>query len=189
MKKQILLSCLSLYLAPHLLCAQESNVLGIDSVSIEAGSTFRDEDKDTNMGRLGVQWSWNEPLFKNDSIVLKGYWDATVGYWHTEDSAGTHSIGDFGITPVLRLQANGSEKFVPYVELGIGAHYLTERTISQYKQFSTNFQFGDHIAAGIKFGEHDAFAIAYRLQHLSNAGIDHPNPGINFHQIRLEYNF
>jgi hypothetical protein len=189
MRKKILLSFLSLYLAPHLLCAQESNVLGIDSVSIEAGNTFDDKGKDTNMGRLGVQWNWNEPLFKNDSVVLKGYWDASVGYWHTKDSAGTHSVGDFGITPVLRLQTNGSDKFVPFVELGIGAHYLTEKTITQNKQFSTNFQFGDHVAAGIKFGERDAFAIAYRLQHLSNAGIDHPNPGINFHQIRLDYNF
>jgi hypothetical protein len=54
MKKQLLLSFLSLYLAPHLLCAQESNVLGIDSVSIEAGNTFTDKDKDTNMGRIAV---------------------------------------------------------------------------------------------------------------------------------------
>lgn len=187
MKKQILLSCLSFCLISHLSCAQESNILGIDSVSIEAGRGF--SDKDTNIGRLGVQWNWNEPLFKNDSFVLKGYWDASLGYWHTKDSAGSHSVGDFGITSVLRLQTSGSEKFVPFVELGIGAHYLTEKTINQNKEFSTNFQFGDHIAAGIKFGEHDAFAIAYRLQHLSNAGIDHPNPGINFHQIRLEYNF
>ena len=78
---------------------------------------------------------------------------------------------------------------MPYVELGIGAHYLTNETITQRRQFSTNFQFGDHIGAGVQFGEHDAFDIAYRLQHLSNAGIDHPNPGINFHQVRLQYHF
>jgi len=190
MKKQTLLALLFLLsLAPYSLFAQESNIFGIDGVSIEAGSTFTDKDKDTNMGRLGIQWNWKEPLYKNDSVILKGYWDASLGYWHTKDALGTHSVGDFGITPVLRLQSNGSEKFVPYVELGIGAHYLTEKTITQNKQFSTNFQFGDHVAAGIKFGERDAFAIAYRLQHLSNAGIESPNPGINFHQIRLEYNY
>jgi hypothetical protein len=189
MKKQILFLLFLLSLTPSLLTAQESNVLGIDSISIEAGSTFTDKDKDTNMGRLGVQWNWNESLFKNDAIDLKGYWDGSIGYWHTKDSGGSHSVGDFSITPVLRLQANTSDNFMPYVELGIGAHYLTSETITQRRQFSTNFQFGDHVGAGIQLGKHDAFDIAYRLQHLSNAGIDHPNPGINFHQIRLEYHF
>ena len=59
MKKQISLSLLFLYLASHLLCAQEGNVLGIDSVSIEAGNTFDDKGKDTNMGRFGAHWNWN----------------------------------------------------------------------------------------------------------------------------------
>jgi len=56
-------------------------------------------------------------------------------------------------------------------------------------RMSTAFQFGSHIGFGYRFGVTNSFDIGYRFQHLSNAGIKHPNSGINFHQIRLQHNF
>jgi hypothetical protein len=57
------------------------------------------------------------------------------------------------------------------------------------KRLSTAFQFGDHLGFGYRFGARSAFDLGYRYQHLSNGSIKRPNPGINFHQVRLQYHF
>jgi hypothetical protein len=54
---------------------------------------------------------------------------------------------------------------------------------------STAFQFGSHIGLGYRFGAKRSYEIGYRFQHISNAGIKKPNPGINFHQVRVQYHF
>jgi hypothetical protein len=45
------------------------------------------------------------------------------------------------------------------------------------------------VGVGVGLGEHQHYQIGYRFQHLSNASIKEPNPGINFQQIYLQYNF
>ena len=50
--------------------------------------------------------------------------------------------------------------------------------------FSTAVQFGEHVGVGWRSGH---WHFAARLQHLSNAGLDHPNPGINFVLVRAQY--
>jgi hypothetical protein len=49
------------------------------------------------------------------------------------------------------------------------------------KRFSTAFNFGDHIGIGYRTGRGEW---SLRLQHFSNAGIDTPNPGEDFVQLR-----
>ena len=55
--------------------------------------------------------------------------------------------------------------------------------------FSSNFQFGDHVAGGVRFGDKGQYDVQLRLQHLSNGGIKHPNPGINFAILGFQYHF
>ena len=93
---------------------------------------------------------------------------------------------EIGVTPVFRLQRN--EKTGAYVEAGIGAHFLSRTSIGD-KRFSTSFQFGDHFGVGYRFGAKGAYDVSYRFQHLSNGAIKHPNNGINFNQLRLQYHF
>jgi hypothetical protein len=45
------------------------------------------------------------------------------------------------------------------------------------------------VAAGVSFGDQLQWDVAARLQHFSNAGINNPNPGINFFQLRVDYHF
>jgi hypothetical protein len=54
---------------------------------------------------------------------------------------------------------------------------------------SSSFQFADLVGVGAQFGEHQNYQAGFRFQHLSNAGIRKPNPGINFSQIYVQYNF
>jgi len=50
-------------------------------------------------------------------------------------------------------------------------------------------QFADMVGVGATFGPHQNYQAGFRFQHLSNAGIEHPNPGINFSEIYVQYNF
>ena len=155
----------------------------VDGVSVVVGG-----GDGVDMGRVGVQWDWKKRWFQGANWHLGGYWDAAIGYWHRGDvRPGEHDeIVDLGLTPVFRIQPNALAG--PYVEAGIGFHVLSHTSIGD-RRMSTAFQFGDHIGVGYRFGARGAFDLGYRLQHHSNASIKRPNPGINFHQIRLQYNF
>jgi lipid A 3-O-deacylase len=156
------------------LCCMTEAVHAIDGVSVEVG---RGNDR-TNVLRVGAQWRWRKERPVDERWRLVGYWEASAGAWESDDD----SSADFAVTPVFRFERRGRQR-VPYVEAAIGFHILS-RHISRERQFSTNFQFGDHIAAGIRSGKYD---FGVRLQHLSNGGIRHPNPGINFILLRYQY--
>jgi hypothetical protein len=154
----------------------------IDGISIEGG-----RGDGTDMGRLGVQWDWNKRWFQGQNWHVGGYWDLAAGYWHRSSPPGFNDdLFDIGFTPVLRLQQNDLSG--PYVEAGIGFHLLSRTSLGD-KRFSTSFQFGDHVGAGMRFGPKGRYDLGYRFQHLSNAGIKRPNSGINFHQVRFQYHF
>ncbi len=77
----------------------------------------------------------------------------------------------------------------PFIEAGAGVRLLTHPTISDNFSMSTAFQFADVVGVGAQFGERQQYQVGYRFQHVSNAGIKEPNPGVNFHQFYVQYNF
>lgn len=157
--------------------------LAVDGVAFEAG-----RGEGVSRGRAAIQWDWKKQWFRGSTWHLGGYWDLSMGYWRDGSVAPGQNddIVDVGITPVFRIQPNALKG--PYVEAGIGAHLLSHSSIGD-KRLSTSFQFGDHIGIGYRFGDRGAFDLGYRFQHHSNAGSKRPNPGINFHQVRMQYHF
>ena len=155
----------------------------IDGVAVEIG-----RGDGVDMGRIAVQWDWTQPLLKWSDWQVGGFWDVAVGQWHNGSVAAgqNENITEIGITPVFRIE--GTSRVGPYLEAGIGIHLLSHSQIGD-KRMSTAFQFGDHVGFGYRFGAKSAFDLGYRFQHLSNASIKRPNPGINFHQVRLQYRF
>lgn len=173
MKKNIALVSI---LSAALLC---SNALAVDGVSFEAGG-----GSGLKLWRLGAQWNWRSKWFTGGRWHLGGYWDAQVGAWH-----GDNDIADLSITPVFRLQESTRSGFSPYVEAAIGFHLLSERHITPTRRFGSSFQFGDHIGVGARFGERGRHDLGLRVQHVSNAGLKDPNPGVNFWQVRYQRHF
>ena len=157
----------------------------VDGMAIVYGDG--DGSDNVDMFRIAAQWDWDQRWFDNGGCYLSGYWELDAGYWDGQGGL-NDSLADIGFTPVFRFQSNASSGIQPYVEGGIGAHLLSESQINS-KDMSTSFQFGDHIGAGLRFGNKLEWDLGYRYQHFSNAGIKKPNPGINFHQIRLGYHF
>jgi lipid A 3-O-deacylase len=158
-------------------------VRAVDAMAVELG-----RGEGISLVRLGVQWDWKRRLLQGAEWHLGGYWDLAAGRWWNNSVRPGQNDGlwDVGLTPVFRVQPNGLVG--PYLEAAIGAHLLSARSLGD-KRFGTRFQFGDHLGIGYRFGAKQHFDLGYRFQHLSNAGIRRPNPGVNFHQMRLQYRF
>jgi lipid A 3-O-deacylase len=142
----------------------------LDGLSFEYGRGTRGVDE----WRMAAQWRQN-PKWLDDTLMHL-YWDATYGTWQSN----TGTLQDVGLTPTFRY----GHEHGGYFDFGIGFHVLSETRISEQIEFSTKFQFGDHFGIGYRFNRYD---MSVRLQHLSNAGIKNPNPGINFLQLRFQY--
>ncbi|MCC6531945.1 MAG: acyloxyacyl hydrolase [Burkholderiales bacterium] len=161
----------------------------VDGISLELGSSDS-SNASVDMGRIGLQWNWGKRWALGPNWHIGGYWDLSFGHWSNDSPMRTNSsVSDLGFTPVFRVQQTNPGALSPYAELGIGVHWLSHTSVSTERRFSTQFQFGDHVGIGLRFGQRQAFDLGYRYQHLSNAGIKHPNQGINFHQVRLQYHF
>ena len=161
----------------------------VDGVSVEYGDSDSSNVR-VHLYRIGVQWKWEKKFIEMGGWHVGGYWDASLGYWDNQSAARTsNSITDIGLTPVFRLQQDKAAGLSPYAELGVGVHFLSRTSINTQRQFGSSFQFGDHIGAGVRFGDRGQYDLGYRYQHLSNAGIKQPNQGIGYHQLRLQYHF
>ena len=145
----------------------------LDGVSVQAG---RGEDR-TYLLRFAVTDQWRERGPAPSGWTLAGYWEFAAGVWHNADE----STRELAATPVFRFERQGI-----YVEGAIGFH-LVSTHISAHRRFSTSFQFGDHLGAGVRFGPGRRYDLGVRVQHLSNGGLASPNPGINFVLMRLHY--
>jgi hypothetical protein len=161
------------------------NVLAVDGMSLEYGNGDA-----TDMARVGLLWNWDKQWFAEGDWHVTGFWEATAGVWSGHSGAGNNqSITDFGITPVFRFQKKIQSGMAPYIEGAIGLHLINPTYINADRKLGSVLQFGDHLGAGVYFGERQQFDLGYRYQHLSNGGIKQPNQGINFNQVRFSYHY
>jgi lipid A 3-O-deacylase len=144
-------------------------------------------DQQTQAYLAGASWDWAWGRELGPGRV-GGYFEGAFGRWTTRDD-GVRSTAwptQISVTPVLRFRPTGSLN--PwFAELGVGANYIVPVFDSGRKRFSTEFNFGDHIAIGRQFGRQNRRELSLRVEHFSNAGIKHPNPGENFLQVRYAY--
>ena len=110
-----------------------------------------------------------------------------LAQWHATPSNEPHSrLTDVGITPQLRLLLPDAERVQPYVDLGVGPHWLDGHDIDGH-HLGQSFQFGDYIGLGARFGEGRRAAMSLRVFHESNGGTNKSNSGLTTVGIRIEY--
>lgn len=159
----------------------------VDGVAVEYGDA---DGASVDMVRAALQWDWGAHWLAYGNWHLGGYWDLAFGRWLNDEPARSSSgIWDLGVTPTLRWQQTARNAFSPYLEAGIGAHLISETSVTPDRRLSTAFQFGDHLGFGVRFGPGHAYDLGYRIQHISNGSIKSPNDGIDFHQLRFAYWF
>ena len=137
---------------------------------------------------LGFVWDPNLTWWQIGGWHFALIGEAHAAWWHTDEGNEHDNIGEFGVTPIVRF-IRGEGAIRPFVEAGVGVRLITHPRISSSYTLSSAFQFADMVGVGAQFGGHQQYQVGYRFQHLSNASIKEPNPGINFQQIYLQYNF
>ena len=169
-------------IAAALLCASAS-AQALDSVAFVYGEgnhagVYAGELRTDEWRRwpLGSRWQ------------LSAYGMGSIGYWRAREETVHKELWDFGLAPVLRLE-KPREGAMPYFEASLGVHMLSGRHINGNREFSTNFQFGEYVAAGLAFGARHQYGVDLRLHHVSNGGIRNPNPGLTYVAAGLRYRF
>ena len=158
-----------------------------DAASLEPTSAFVQEgigDQQTQAYVAGVTWDlpWHRDL-EVGTLGVNG--EVAIGRWHTNGrNNATSWPTQITLSPTLRFSPTIAPAW--FVEAGVGPSYIVPLFKSGHKRFSTEFNFDDHLAVGRVFGRSE---LSVRLEHFSNAGISHPNPGENFAQIRYAYHF
>ncbi|MEW5882557.1 MAG: acyloxyacyl hydrolase [Pseudomonadota bacterium] len=143
----------------------------------------------TDVLRLAFVAAPAAPLWSRDTMSLVAFGEVAVAHWQVPrpDTADGRRITVVGFTPYLRLRDTRIERW--FFDFGVGFNTLSDLYETRDRRFSTHFQFSDHVAVGRSFGDDDAFELSWRFVHYSNAGIRHPNPGVNFQVLRIEYRF
>jgi lipid A 3-O-deacylase len=137
---------------------------------------------------LGFVWDPNLTWWQIGAWHFSLIGEAHAAWWHTDEGNVHNNIGEFGVTPFIRfIRASGYIR--PFVEAGVGVRLLTSPRLNSDFTMSTAFQFTPTGGVGVQIGDHQQYQVGYRFQHISNGGIKEPNPGINFHQLYLQYNF
>jgi hypothetical protein len=161
-----------------------SPVSAADGLSVSAGAgdyTYRAE----------VAWfrEMAAPRWQFRNWQLGCNLEADLAYWKPSGAREEgRPITEVGLTPVFRLSRLADESRF-FLEAAIGAHFLSHTSVYRGREFSTSFQFGDLIGAGWRFGAHREYELSLRFQHFSNAGIAHPNQGIEFALLRFARRF
>jgi lipid A 3-O-deacylase len=121
---------------------------------------------------------------------MGGYWELTLSRWSYPAMDGRREawLGQLGVVPTFRYRPGGGASRW-FVEAGVGATLTTTIYQTQRKRFSTSFNFADHVGVGRSLGASGEKEISLRFRHFSNAGIKHPNPGVNFVEVRYSFRF
>lgn len=95
---------------------------------------------------------------------------------------------EFGITPIgLKLEYDAGQQVVPYIIGGIGVMYTGLGGL----KLSGPFEFASFGGAGIELFLTDTMALSFswRIRHISNAGIEEPNRGLNTQFVMVGLDF
>lgn len=168
----------------HLSCAFAQEMFKPSSVFVQPGAA-----RGTRTLTAGL--SWDLPYrWKLGNGALGSYLEASYAYWNISslDRAGISRLSQVALAPVLRWRPDdGTSPW--FAEAGVGLTATSSVYQTRQKHFSTSFNFGTHLAIGRSFGERREHEVSLRIEHFSNAGIKHPNPGENFVQLRYARRF
>ncbi|MBB5191496.1 lipid A 3-O-deacylase [Silvimonas terrae] len=156
-----------------------------DTFNAAVGETTRPHGENTpNTLRLSVGWDWNVRWLETSVGYVTGYWEFAGGAWRVQDT----TAYDVDIVPMFRYQFKSESWCSPFVEAGVGVAYLTEHKIADDHDLTSHPQFSDRIGGGCRFdgGKQE---LGINFHHFSNAGLDKPNPGVDFLLVRYGYHF
>jgi len=126
-------------------------------------------------GDFDLPWNWN---FYSD-WRLQPRVDASAGWLNNrQDGAFIGTVG-----PLLEVRPGKC----PFALEGGFSPTLLSRYRFGGADFGGRLQFTTQI--GLRWYLTDRLAVGLRFQHMSNGGLESPNPGLNFEMLELSYHF
>jgi Lipid A 3-O-deacylase (PagL). len=167
-----------LFIAALTLTVTAHAELEVDDLGLRYGVGSDDGDDFSSlelMAYLDPDWEWE----LSDSLVFEIAPEAAVGYLdgHGETAALVH-IGLAGF-----LEIDG---FPLSLVVSTGPTFLTEDEFGNF-DIGGNWQFTSGL--GVDWEPVEDWTVGYRYQHISNAGIESTNPGLNLHTFGVAYDF
>jgi hypothetical protein len=154
---------------------------GIEKLVIGARAGINDnrnEERFTKyefFGNYTLPWVWRS----RSGWILAPKIDLTAAALHAAGTTGF--IGSLG--PAFTVTKQGCRLMI---EIGISPAYLGEDRYGR-EDLSGHIQFLTH--GGVSLRILRSLSIGYEFQHISNADIQQPNPGLNVHNIQVGYSF
>jgi hypothetical protein len=120
---------------------------------------------------------------------VKIYFDASFGHWWVNNAPANREINIYSIAPTLRFYPTPGHFISPFIDLSIGASYLTQTRIAD-RNLGIYFAFQDQIALGATIGKEQHLSISMSTLHYSNGSMAGTNAGITIPLlINVSYGF
>ena len=154
--------------------------LPLEAIEVHTGyftGDLDDTDKDYEAVPLLVAFDFDaKPLLEKIGIKTKGRFNLIIEPF-TNTIFEPFSNVEIGCNFLAQYTFPLTDKFQPYIKGGAGILYMSLHTREQSTQYNFVPQFGGGFYYFLK--DNMALSFEYRYRHLSNAGIKHPNSGIN----------
>ena len=135
---------------------------------------------------VGARIGPERTLWKGGAWRIDHDFNVRLSRWlsHREQRR-AFALWEVGAWNTLRFLAPRPD-YTPFAEAGLAMHLLTHTRIGD-RALGTAFQFGQHVALGVRFGPGQAYTIAARMEHVSNADIKKPNDGVSMAGFEFRY--
>ncbi len=156
------------------------------SVYVEGGMSAKTDGRDTSTATIGLHIP-TQTTFWGGSISLG--WDVYLSQWRSDSFNGNRkNFTQVGVVPMFRYRFDAGQS--PwFVDGGVGVSYMDGQYRRGNQEFSTEWNFSDHLGVGRNFGADGRQELGVYVKHVSNASIKTPNPGETFYQLRYSYRF
>ena len=150
-----------------------------DAVGVRAAYSITTIDRNYVQTQLFADWDLPWRSERTNGWYFATGLDLALGDLKCRDSVAF--VGSLG--PTLRV---GYGDFPVFVEGGCSPTMLSRHEFG-VNNYGCNFQFTTYGGVGVALGRR--WEMACRFQHMSNAGLAQPNPGLNLLGLSLRYNF
>ncbi|MBO9491849.1 acyloxyacyl hydrolase [Endozoicomonas sp. G2_1] len=132
--------------------------------------------------KLAYQYHTN--WLKSWSKHVNLYFESSINFWEygAENNHDTNFV--LAISPVIEYPIAEYRHTPIYLEFGIGVSLLDDTKFAG-KNVGSHYQFEDRLGIKTYFGKGNRHSLGLRYFHYSNAGLQDPNPGLDF--ISLSY--
>ena len=120
---------------------------------------------------------------------VKIYFDVSAGHWWVSHATANRQINIYSFAPLLRYYFSQNASISPFIDLIIGASYLTRTRIAD-RNLGIHFSFQDQMGVGATLGKKQQFSISLSAMHYSNCSMSSTNAGITIPLlITISYGF